>query len=124
MQRIFEERSVVRRLFLRYAQYFADQLAQAVACNRLHTLEERCGRWLLLTHDRVHGDDFELTHEFLALMLGVRRAGVSVAMGALQNAGILRYTRGRVVIVDRQRLEEASCDCYRITRGALDRLLT
>jgi CRP-like cAMP-binding protein len=122
-RRVLEERPVVRRLCLRYAQYFADQLAQAVACNRLHTLEERCARWLLMTHDRVHGDTFELTHEFLALMLGVRRAGVTLAMGTLQNAGMIRYSRGRVEILDRPRLEEASCACYHVTRSSLSRLL-
>lgn len=122
-RRAIEERPVLRRLLLRFTQYFSDQLAQSVACNRLHTLEERCARWLLMTHDRVHGEAFELTHEFLSLMLGVRRAGVSVAMGVLQSAGIVRYTRGRVTILDRPRLEEASCDCYRITRAAQRRLI-
>lgn len=76
-----------------------------------------------MTHDRVHGADFELTHEFLSLMLGVRRAGVSVAMGTLQNAGVVRYARGRVTVLDRAKLEEASCTCYQITQTALTRLL-
>jgi len=120
---LVDERPAVRRLLLRYAQYFTDQLSQSVACNRLHTLDERCARWLLMTHDRVDGDAFELTHEFLSYMLGVRRAGVSVAMGVLQGAGIVRYTRGRVEVLDRPRLEEASCGCYHITRTALARLL-
>ena len=122
-RRLVDERPAVRHLFLRYAQYFTDQISQSVACNRLHTLEERCARWLLMTLDRVDGSVFELTHEFLALMLGVRRAGVSVAMGTLQNDGVLRYTRGRVEVLDRPRLEEASCGCYHITRTAFDRLL-
>ncbi|MFL5575175.1 MAG: Crp/Fnr family transcriptional regulator [Gemmatimonadaceae bacterium] len=122
-RRVLEERPAVRRLCLRFVAYFAGQLSQSVACNRLHTLEERCARWLLMTHDRVHGDVFDLTHEFLALMLGVRRSGVTVAMGALQRAGIVRYSRGRITVLDRPRLEEASCDCYRITQVALDRLL-
>ena len=122
-RRVVDERAAVRHLLLRYAQYFVDQLSQSVACNRLHTVEERCARWLLMTHDRVHRDSFELTHEFLALMLGVRRAGVTVAMGALQGARIVRYSRGRVEVLDRQQLEEASCGCYHITRTALDRLL-
>jgi CRP-like cAMP-binding protein len=117
-----EARPVFRNLLLRYTQYFTDMLAQGVACNRLHTVEERCARWLLMTHDRVHGDTFELTHEFLSLMLGVRRAGVTVAMGVLQSSGILRYTRGRILVLDRSRLEEAACGCYRITQGALTRL--
>ena len=123
LRRVLDERPAVRRVCLRYAQYFADQLAQSAACNRLHTLEERCARWLLLTHDRVHGDAFELTHEFLAQMLGVRRAGVTVAMGTLQRAALVQYARGRVTVSDRPRLEEASCDCYRITRGSLERHL-
>jgi hypothetical protein len=76
-----------------------------------------------MTHDRLRGDSFELTHEFLALMLGVRRAGVTVAMGVLQAEGILRYMRGRVTILDRARLEAASCGCYEITRAARDQLL-
>jgi CRP-like cAMP-binding protein len=122
-RRIVDERPVMRRLLLRYAQYFTDQLSQGVACNRLHTLEERAARWLLMTHDRVEGDAFELTQEFLAMMLGVRRAGVTVAMGLLQGAGILRYSRGRITILDRARLEEASCGCYHITRSAYARLM-
>jgi CRP-like cAMP-binding protein len=117
-----DERPLFRKLLLRYTSYFTEQLAQGVACNRLHTVEERCARWLLMTHDRVHGDTFELTHEFLALMLGVRRAGVTVAMGVLQSAGIVRYARGRVIVLDRARLEEASCGCYHITGDALGRL--
>lgn len=122
-RRMIDERPAVRHLCLRFAQYFSDQLAQSVACNRLHTLEERCARWLLMTHDRIQGDSFELTHEFLALMLGVRRAGVTVAMGTLQSAGLLRYTRGRVEIVDRPALEQQSCACYAITQRELTRLL-
>jgi len=122
-RRIVDERPVVRRVLLRYAQYYSDQLAQHVACSTLHTVEERCARWLLMTHDSVDGDSFEMTHEFLALMLGVRRAGVTVAMGALQAIGAIRYGRGRVNVVDRPRLEEASCGCYHITRSSLARLL-
>jgi CRP-like cAMP-binding protein len=121
--RVIDERRAVRHLFLRYAQYFTDQVSQSVACNQLHTLDERCARWLLMTHDRVEGDAFELTHEFLSLMLGVRRAGVTVAMGVLQAADVIRYTRGRVTVLDRPRLEEASCRCYHITRTQLARLL-
>lgn len=122
-RRMLDARPAVRKLCLRYAAYFTSQLSQSVACNRLHTLEERAARWLLMTHDRVHGADFELTHEFLSLMLGVRRAGVSVAMGTLQNAGVVRYARGRVTVLDRAKLEEASCTCYQITQTALTRLL-
>ena len=123
-RRLVDERPAVRHLLLRFAQTYSDQISQSVACNRLHTLEERCARWLLMTHDRVHGQSFELTHEFLSYMLGVRRAGVTVAMGVLQGADIVRYTRGRVTVLDRPRLEEASCACYHITRTASDRLLS
>jgi CRP-like cAMP-binding protein len=122
-RRLVDERTPVRRLLLRFAQTFSDQVSQSVACNRLHTVDERCARWLLMTLDRVHGESFALTHEFLSLMLGVRRAGVTVAMGTLQGAQIIRYTRGRVTVLDRPRLEEASCGCYHITRTASDRLL-
>ena len=121
-RRIVDERPAVRHLCLRYAQYFSNQMAQSVACNRLHTVEERCARWVLMTHDRVDGDRFELTQEFLAVMLGVRRAGVSVAMGVLQRAKILTYIRGRITILDRAALESGACDCYRITRQAQTRL--
>lgn len=121
-RRVVDGRPAVRRTCLRYAQYFVEQVAQAAACNRLHTVEERCARWLLMTHDRVHGATFELTHEFLAVMLGVRRAGVTVAMGTLQSAGLVQYTRGRVVVLDRPKLEEASCDCYAVTRASFRRL--
>jgi CRP-like cAMP-binding protein len=122
-RRLVDERAPVRRLLLRFAQAFSDQVSQSVACNRLHTVDERCARWLLMTLDRVHGEGFELTHEFLSYMLGVRRAGVTVAMGTLQGAQIIRYVRGRVTVLDRPRLEEASCGCYHITRTASDRLL-
>jgi CRP-like cAMP-binding protein len=121
-RQLVEERPTVRRLFLRYAAYYLEQVSQSVACNRLHTLEERCARWILMTHDRVHENPFDLTHEYLSVMLGVRRAGVTVAIGTLQSAGIVRSTRGRVEVLDRERLEEASCGCYRINRVALDRL--
>jgi CRP-like cAMP-binding protein len=117
-----DARPVLQKLGLRYAAYFTGQLSQSVACNRVHTLEERTARWLLMTHDRVHEAEFEMTHELLSLMLGVRRAGVSVAMGALQSAGVLRYARGRVAVLDRAKLEEAACGCYRITQAVLDRL--
>jgi CRP-like cAMP-binding protein len=121
-RRALDERPALRRLCLRYAGYFTAQLAQSVACNRLHTVDERCARWLLMTYDRVHHEAFELTHEFFAFMLGVRRAGVTVAMGALQGAGVIHYHRGRITVLDRAKLEAAACSCYGVTRAALDRL--
>ena len=91
--------------------------------NRRHEIVQRCSRWLLMTHDRVNGDEFALTHEFLSKMLGVRRAGVSVAAGILQRARVIKYSRGRVTIIDREGLEGISCECYRIVREEFDRLL-
>lgn len=110
-------------MLLRYAQAFLVQVAQTAACNATHLVEERCARWLLMTHDRVEGDSFPLTHEFLAFMLGVRRAGVTVAMRALQDAGIVQYTRGRVELLDRTKLESTACECYHVVRANFERLL-
>ena len=110
-------------LFLRYVAFLHEQTAQAVACNRRHGMDERCARWLLATHDRVGGDRFPLTHEFLAAMLGTRRASVTVAAGMLQHAGLIRYSRGRITVLDRARLEAASCECYAVIRDQYDRLL-
>ena len=110
-------------LFLRYAQALLEQTAQSVACNRRHELEERCARWLLATRDRVGGDSFPLTHDFLAQMLGVRRATVTVAAGMLQQAGLVRYSRGRVTILDAAGLEAAACECYAVVRAQHARLV-
>lgn len=119
-ERFVDQNPAMRSACLRFAHYFNVQIAQTVACNRLHALDQRCARWLLMTLDRVQGDVFETTHEFLALMLGVRRAGVTVAMGKMQSAGILRYTRGRIEILNRAALEEVSCSCYEATRAERD----
>jgi CRP-like cAMP-binding protein len=110
-------------LLLRYAQALYEQTAQSVACNRRHSLEERCARWLLMTRDRVGADSFALTQEFLAAMLGVRRASVTVAAGLLQQAGLITYRRGRITVLDAERLEEASCECYRVVNQKYQRLL-
>lgn len=115
--------SELHRLLLRYTLAFLTQVAQTAACNAAHLVQERCARWLLMTHDRVAGDQFPLTHEFLAFMLGVRRAGVTTAMRALQDAGMVDYTRGRIAILDRAALEGASCECYRVVRRHFDQLL-
>jgi CRP-like cAMP-binding protein len=106
--------SRIERLVYRYALALFDQAAQHAACNRLHALEERCARWLLMTHDRVDGDVLPLKQQFLAEMLGVHRPAVTIAAGALQKAGVIRYTRGKVTVLDRKALEEASCECYSI----------
>lgn len=112
-----------RRILLRYTQALITQIAQNAACNRMHPIEERCARWLLMTQDRVGANHFMLTQEFLAQMLGVRRPSVSVAASMLQKAGLIRYSRGLVVISDREGLEAASCNCYRIIRDEFDRLI-
>jgi CRP-like cAMP-binding protein len=103
---------VLERRLQRYAQEVAGQAAQIAACNRLHNANQRLARWLLMSQDRMKGDFVNLTQEFLAHMLGMRRASVSVALGHLHKAGMVTYARGRVEIVDRARLEAAACECY------------
>jgi CRP-like cAMP-binding protein len=112
-----------RELLARYLQALYNTMAQTAVCNRTHPVTERCARWLLLTHDRVEGDAFQLTHEFLAQMLGVRRASVAVAAGMLQRAGLIRYRRGLVEILDREGLEEACCPSYGIVRDSFEAIL-
>ncbi len=108
---------------LRYMQAQHAFVTQSAACNRLHHLEGRLARWLLLVCDRLESNDLPLTHEFMSQMLGVRRAGVTVAANALQQAGLIRYTRGKVTILNREDLEAASCECYEIINGEYARLL-
>lgn len=103
----------------RYAQALFFQVSQSTACNHHHPVEERCARWLLMTHDRVGADVFPMTHEFLSVMLGVRRPSVTLAAGALQKAGVIRYSRGKVTVRDRPRLEEVACECYQAVREHL-----
>jgi CRP-like cAMP-binding protein len=107
----------------RYAQALITQIAQTAACNRLHPLEQRGARWLLQTHDRVEGDEFPLTQEFLGQMLGVGRQAVNEAAQSLQDAGLIRYARGVVTVLDRPALQAAACECYDVVRGEFDRLL-
>ena len=100
------------RQLQRYSQLFALQVTQIATCNRLHEVDERLARWLLMTQDRVGSDSLPLTQDFMAQMLGTRRSSVTVAAGTLQKAGLISYTRGSVTILDRPGLEEAACDCY------------
>jgi CRP-like cAMP-binding protein len=118
-----ERLSSFRRLVQRYIQALFGQISQAAACNRLHSNEERLSRWLLMSHDRVGTDTFPITHEFLGQMLGSRRATVTLSAGLLQAAGLIRYHRGRVTIVDRDGLEGVACECYGIIKTALDRVV-
>jgi CRP-like cAMP-binding protein len=107
----------------RYAQFWTEQSSRSISCNGVHTVEARCARWLLATHDRVESDVILLTQEFLAIMLAVRRASVSVAAESLRKAGLITYTRGKITVLDRRRLEAASCDCYAAIQSSYDRLL-
>jgi len=113
----------MRAVMLRYAHALFNQVAQSAACNQFHSIEQRCCRWMLMTHDRMQSDEFLLTQEFLAMMLGVQRTGVSVAAGALQRAGLIEYRRGNVTIIDRPGLIRRSCECYGISKREFDRLL-
>lgn len=112
-----------RDLVQRFTQVLLNQVSQTTACNRLHPIEARLARWLLMTHDRMGGDEVPLTQEFLSYMLGVQRPSVTLAAGALQKAGLIRYTRGRITVLNREGMEAAACECYRVVRSELDRLL-
>jgi CRP-like cAMP-binding protein len=122
--REIERGSTLYRVVGRYVQVLVAGMMQSIACNRLHHVRERCSRWLLETHDRIHADEFKLSHEFLAIMLGSHRPTVTVVAGALQKAGLIRYRHGRITIVDRAGLEKASCECYGTVRRYFDRLET
>lgn len=115
---LLEAAPSLRRILERYVITMITELSITAACNRLHSLEQRCARWLLLTHDRVIGDAFQLTQEYLASMLGVRRAGVSGVAARMQDAGFIKYSRGRIVIADRTGLEGVACECYTQLNGA------
>lgn len=118
-----EDHPDFRAVLLRYTLALLNQISQNVSCNRLHEVQERCARWLLQTHDRCDSDSFPLTHEFLGQMLGVHRPTVSIAAGMLQRAGLIRYARGTITILDRKGLEAASCSCYRFITREYKRLL-
>ena len=107
-----EGKTALRDLAFRYLYAYLAQVSQAVACNRLHTTEERFAKWLLMCHDRVPADDIAITQEFLADMLGVHRPSVSLVAGAFQQAGFIKYSRGSMKILNREGLEAASCECY------------
>jgi CRP-like cAMP-binding protein len=106
----------------RYSQGLLALMMQSTGCMALHPVQERCCRWLLMTHDRIRRDDFHLSHEFLAMMLGSTRPTVTLVAGTLQKAGLIKYTHGRVRILDRPSLEAASCECYATVKAHFDRL--
>src|SRR5919202_2616101 len=121
LRRAMDESPTLRRMLHRYVHAFLAQTSQSAGCNGRHTLDQRLARWLLMAQDRL-GDDLPLTHEFLSIMLGVRRSGVTIALRALAQAGIIEQKRGHVRIRDRARLEALSCLCYRVVKAEFDRV--
>jgi CRP-like cAMP-binding protein len=119
----FNRNTEMRDVMLKYTQAMIAQISQNVGCNRIHGIDERCARWLLEVRARVESDELPLTHEFIAEMLGVRRAGVTESALRLKEQGLIEYTRGHIQIIDVQGLEAASCECYVVLRDEYDRLL-
>jgi CRP-like cAMP-binding protein len=113
----------MRAVMLHYAHAVFNQVAQSAACNHFHSLQQRCCRWLLMTHDRMQADEFLLTQEFLAMMLGAHRTRVTLVAGELQRAGLIKYRRGNVTMIDRASVERLACECYGISKKEFDRLL-
>jgi CRP-like cAMP-binding protein len=118
---ILRQCGTLERRLQQFAQVMAMQTTQIAACNRLHEVDERLGRWLLMTADRIGSSSVPLTQEFLAQMLGTRRSSVTVAAGILQKAGLIAHTRGDVEIIDRPKLEDAACECYGIMRLQIEK---
>jgi CRP-like cAMP-binding protein len=112
-----------QQLLLRYTQALITQISQTAVCNRLHSVDQQLCRWLLLSHDRIDSNELIMTQELIADMLGVRREGVTVAAGRLQDSGAISYARGRIQILDRAKLEQTVCECYRVVKEEFDRLL-
>jgi CRP-like cAMP-binding protein len=111
-----------QQVLLRYTQALMTQISQTAACNRLHSVEKRLCRWLLLCHDRIKSDELQMTQEFISNMMGGRRESVTIAARRLQNAGFIHYSRGHIRILDRKGLEASACECYLIVKAEVDRL--
>ncbi|MFB2768003.1 Crp/Fnr family transcriptional regulator [Pelatocladus sp. BLCC-F211] len=123
LKREFIRGGVLQRRLLLYTQALLTQISQTAACNRHHSLEARLARWLLTAQDHTASDTIQITQEFIAELLGTRRSGVTVAAGLLQQAGIIRYSRGRITILNRLALEATACECYGFIKKEFDRLL-
>jgi CRP-like cAMP-binding protein len=123
MKREFEYGGPLLHLLLRYTQALITQMAQTAVCNRHHSVEQQLCRWLLLSADRLPTNELTMTQELIANMLGVRREGVTEAAGKLQDAGLIHYSRGRIIIVNRSKLEKRVCECYAVVKKEFDRLL-
>lgn len=123
MRREFQKNQELRDVMLRYTQAFIAQISQSVACNRLHQIEQRLARWLLEVQDRINSDELILTQELISNMLGVRRSGVTQAAQKLQEEGLISYSRGHIQILNQQKLEAKSCECFEVVRDEYDRLL-
>lgn len=119
----FSQSGPVQRLLLRYTQALITQMSQTAVCNRHHSVEQQLCRWLLLSLDRLACDELTMTQELIANMLGVRREGVTEAAGKLQRDGIINYSRGRIAVLNRSKLEGRSCECYKVVKAEFDRLL-
>lgn len=119
----FNQAGPLQRLLLRYTQALITQMAQTAVCNRHHSVEQQLCRWLLLSIDRLPSNELNMTQELIANMLGVRREGVTEAAGKLHRAGLIDYTRGRIVVIDRPGLEKRVCECYQVVKTEFDRLL-
>ena len=124
LQSEFKRSEHVRDLFVSYSETLLSQVQQTVACNAMHTTEQRICRWLLMMHDRAEGEALPYTHEFLSHMLGANRKSVTLAAQSLQTAGLISYYRGNIKVLDRPGLEKASCECYAIVRERFDAFLT
>jgi len=123
MHEEFQRGGTFHKLLLRYTQALLTQIAQTAVCNRLHPIEKRLCRWLLLTQDRVPPGEVRMTHEFIGQMLAVRRESITLVARRLQAAGVIRYTQGHITIVDRQGLEARVCECYGVVQNEFVRLL-
>jgi CRP-like cAMP-binding protein len=123
LQSAFGLGGTFQSLLLRYTQYLMTQISQTAVCNRLHSVEQQLCRWLLINHDLLHSNELVMTHELIANMLGVRREGVSIAAGHLQDKGLIKYSRGTITMLDRAALESAVCECYQVVKDEYDRIL-